>query len=79
MQSKEKLTRKIETRVKQNDLEIFELNKDKILKLNEPLYGSWNVDDYWGVTSDKHINKKLGMTPTPVDTTLYVEQFDERL
>ena len=55
-------------------MEFLGIERNKLLRLNKPLYGMWDSEDYWGATLGFYIRKKLGMKSLSGDLSLKIKQ-----
>lgn len=71
LQSREPLFRDVYIRAKLEDKPVFNLKKDKILKLKKPFYGLYDSGDYWNATIDHHLAQELQISRAVSDPSLF--------
>lgn len=71
LQAKDVLTRDVYLQPKPEDLHLFGLRPDELLKIIKPLYGLCDFGDYWNVTIDDHLKNDLKMRKDVSDVSLY--------
>lgn len=79
LRNKQKLTRKIYIRSKEDDLSTFNIQKGDFLRLKKPLYGICDAEDYWGITMNSHLINDIGTAPVIGEDALYVKQDGHRM
>lgn len=72
MQSDEALIRDVYVQPKKKDYDIIWIGEGGILKLNLPLYGTCDANDYCSGTIDRHTKQDPGLTPLTGNRSLYV-------
>ena len=73
LQSKDKMTRILYLKPKEEDRKLFGINCDEVLEILKPLYGVCDAGDYWGITIITHVEEDLLMTPFAGDPSLYMK------
>ncbi len=48
LQAKDKFSRESFLKLRREDIELFDISPDEILRLGKPLYGICDAGDYWG-------------------------------
>lgn len=77
LQSEDMLTRKLFLLPIRGYMIHFGISKDEILELLKLIYGMTDDGDYWGVTTDRHAKKDIGLEPLLGDPSLYIRHICE--
>ncbi len=59
---------------RREDIELFEIFPDEILRLEKPLYGICDAGDYWGETFSNHVQNTLKMESLHGDPSLHLKR-----
>ena len=51
---------------------------NEYLRLEKPLYGMCDSEDYWGATLTDYVRNHIKMVPLTGDPSLYIEQVDSK-
>lgn len=73
LQAKEKHSRDIYLKIRDSDRAFFGVDKDKVLKIERPVYLICDSEGYWGATFESFIKNKLQVTPLDGDLSLYLK------
>lgn len=79
LQSKYELSRNIYIQSKEEDLQLFNVQKEELLQLTKPLHVVYETGYYWGITIDEHLIKDYKFLPAPGDSALHVRIEDGKL
>ncbi len=74
LQSKDKLTRAVFIKPKEQDRPYFKVRPDQVLQPVKPLYVMCDSGDYWGATLTEHVRNHMQMMPLTGDPSLFMKK-----